>query len=150
MRSARDLALACLVLGLACGEESEHAEGGAGTVASDPGVDAGANVDGPWESLAERPCPPDSTLTWENFGGAFVLDYCTGCHGRARVAGERQGAPVQVTFDDPGSIRTLADRIWRMAGDDNVYMPPVGGPDAATRRLFGEWLACGALTRAEL
>lgn len=147
MRSAREVALVCLLL-LACGEESEHGEGDAATVASD--VDGGADLDGGWASLAERPCPPDSTLTWENFGGAFVLDYCTGCHGRARGEGERQGAPIEVIFDDPASIRMLADRIWRMAADDNTYMPPVGGPDPETRRLLGEWLACGALTRAEL
>ena len=154
MRLAREIAFVCALALVGCGDVDGRDDGAAGTGSADASIagSGGAgptNVDGPWETFDARPCPPDSALTWENFGGAFVLDYCTGCHGRARGAGERQGAPLDVTFDDPASIRALAARIWAVAADDNVFMPPVGGPDAETRRWFGEWLACGALTRGE-
>ncbi|MDD9940626.1 MAG: hypothetical protein OXU20_06145 [Myxococcales bacterium] len=109
-------------------------------------VDAG-RATGPWERLADRPCPQGSELTWENFGAQFVLAHCTGCHGRDRMGVDRKGAPAAVTFDGPPAIRGLAGRIWAVSADDNATMPPVGGPPAYERRLFGEWLACGAPTR---
>lgn len=112
-------------------------------------ADAGQD-DGPFSSLAERPCPPDNELSYESFGGPFFLDYCQGCHGTARSAAERQGAPIGVYFDELEDVRLAADGIWRMAADQNRYMPPVGGPSAEVRRQLGEWLACGAPTRDEL
>ena len=79
-----------------------------------------------------------------------MLAHCTGCHGRGREGAQRSKAPDKVTFDDPASIRMFEERIWNRAGDHNVTMPPVGGPDAADRALFGEWLACGSPMRRDL
>jgi uncharacterized membrane protein len=103
-----------------------------------------------YPSLAERPCPEDSILTAEDFGAAFMLTYCTGCHHGALPDGERAGAPVGVDFETLAKVRAHADRIWARAGDQNATMPPVGPPPADERALLGEWLACGAPSRADL
>ena len=105
---------------------------------------------GPWSSLDERPCPEDSILTYENFGGPFMLSYCTGCHHSRLPADMRQMAPIDVNFDDIDDVRAWADRIWIRSADQNASMPPVGPPDDVARMRLGEWLACGALTDAEL
>lgn len=152
--------LALLVCG--CGNHDERDTGddtgaiaesdaGAGPEAMPSSLEDAAPVDeGPWMRLADRPCPEDNQLSWESFGAAFMLEYCTGCHGRAVASGARQGAPDTVVFDDPNSIRELEERIWARAADNNATMPPVGGPDAETRRKLGQWLACGSPVRAQL
>ena len=96
-------------------------------------------------TLAERPCPEDSYVGWEDFGGPFVYTWCTGCHSADMPEGARGDAPLGVDFDDVEDVRAWADRIWARAGDQNDTMPPVGGPDEEERALLGEWLACGAL-----
>ena len=101
-------------------------------------------------TVAERPCPPHSELSYESFGAPFFSNWCQGCHGSARGAGERQGAPPQVSFDDAAAVRAQASAIWRRAADDNATMPPVGGPPPELRVQLGEWLACGAPTRDDL
>lgn len=103
-----------------------------------------------YPSLAERPCPDDSVLTAENFGAAFMLTYCTGCHHSALPDGERAGAPLGVDFESLVKVRAQAERIWARAGDQNATMPPVGPPPADERARLGEWLACGAPTRDDL
>ena len=106
--------------------------------------------DGPWDTLRERPCPTDSIVSFENFGAPFMLDHCKGCHSAALPEDMRQMAPLDVDFDDLQDIRDQAERIWARCGDQNMTMPPVGGPSDAERRLLGEWLACGVPTDAEL
>jgi hypothetical protein len=103
-----------------------------------------------WNSLEERPCPDDSFLTYENFGGPFILSYCTSCHATRLPADMRQGSPIEVNFDDVEDVRAWADRIWIRAADQNQSMPPVGPPSAEERANLGEWLACGAPTAADL
>jgi len=95
-------------------------------------------------SLDERPCPDDSTLSYENFGGPFVLSWCSGCHASALPEGDRQGAPVGSDFDSGEQIREAAPRIWSRSADHNTSMPPQAGPDDESRERLGEWLACGA------
>ena len=101
-------------------------------------------------SLAERACPPDSFVTWEDFGAPFMYTYCNGCHSSALPQGERQDAPLGVDFDTIEDVRYWADRIWARSADHNVTMPPVGGPEYDERDLLGEWLACGALSRDDM
>lgn len=103
-----------------------------------------------WNSLDERPCPDDSFLTYENFGGPFMLSYCTTCHATRLPADMRQGSPIEVNFDDVEDVRAWADRIWIRAADQNFSMPPVGPPSDEDRANLGEWLACGAPTAADL
>lgn len=95
-------------------------------------------------SLEQRACPPDSVLTFENFGGPFISSYCAGCHAKDLPEGMRQDAPLDVDFDTLDATRAWAKRIWARAGDHNVTMPPIGGPEDEEREMLGEWLACGA------
>lgn len=88
-------------------------------------------------------CPPTSTLSWDNFGGPFFLNWCTGCHSSALGPGARQNAPLGVNFDQIEGIRVHKDAIDERAVHDTL-MPPAGGPNTEQRRLLGEWLACGA------
>jgi hypothetical protein len=160
------LALAVL-LGLLPGCKDDEGEddvagdesGTTGGEASGTGSDAPGTADetgttgedmGPWTSLDERPCPDDSFLTYENFGGPFMLSYCTSCHASRLPADLRQGSPIDVNFDDIDDVRTWADRIWIRGADQNFSMPPVGPPDDEERARLGEWLACGAPTAADL
>ncbi len=106
--------------------------------------DAAPNYDGPWASLAERPCPPGNVVGYDNFGGPFMLTYCTGCHSSDLQGDLRRGAPPDVNFDTLGDIRKRAARIWTRAADGNATMPPAGSPKELERRRLGEWLACGA------
>lgn len=115
----------------------------------DEGGDEGPD-EGPWASLAERPCPEDSSLSYESFGGPFMLNWCNGCHSADLPEGMRQNAPLGVDFNTLEDIRRQADRIWARSGDQNATMPPVGGPPAEERALLGEWLACGAPANADL
>ena len=103
----------------------------------------------PYTSFAKRPCPTDSVLTWENFGQPFIANWCTACHASAVPEDNRVGAPATVNFDDLDGVREHAERIWARSGDDNNTMPPAGVPPALERAQLGEWLACGAPSRAD-
>ena len=108
------------------------------------GGGGGATEEPRWGSLVERPCPEESTLTYDNFGGPFLLTWCTSCHGSAlEGARDRQRAPAGVDFDDRSRVASFAQRIWERAADDNATMPPAGGVPPEERALLGEWLACG-------
>lgn len=151
MRSRPEL-LALLLSLASCSSEQgpetsdTDATGGTTDVAS-TGATTGAAA---YPSLGERPCPPDSALTAEDFGGPFMLTYCTGCHHASLPAGERAGAPLGVDFETLTKIRAQADRIWARSGDQNATMPPIGPAPADERAKLGEWLACGAPARADL
>jgi len=83
-------------------------------------------------------CPTGSTLTYANFGEAFIVTNCLSCHG------SRQN-PILSTQT---AIQTASAEIDRMAaaGPDatNTAMPPSGGVSTTDRLKLGEWLACGA------
>ena len=50
------------------------------------------------EQAAE--CPPDSFLTYENYGQPFLTTWCTPCHSsHLEALEERQDAPLGVNFD---------------------------------------------------
>lgn len=88
-------------------------------------------------------CPSESPLRYENFGRAFFLSWCTGCHSSELSENSRQGAPPSIHFDDLASIRAHDKRIIELAVH-NRAMPPAGGPSEEQRKLLDEWLACGA------
>ena len=95
-------------------------------------------------TINDVPCPPaGTTLTYDNFGAAFMNTSCETCHGQAD--GDRKGAPDGYDFDTLDAIRARKDRIFIRAAADNTTMPP--GPDdpsQADRDKLAEWLACGA------
>lgn len=138
--------------GTSTGSEASGSGSGSGDGTADEtgGSDDSSGDMGPWTSLDERPCPDDSFLTYESFGGPFMLTYCTSCHASRLPADMRQGSPIEVNFDDVADVREWADRIWIRAADQNFTMPPVGPPDDEERALLGEWLACGSPTDADL
>lgn len=135
MRSVRELLLVAVVVLTGCAtEESPWRPDSTGQVSH----------------LANRACPPDSTLTWGNFGAPFMLDWCTGCHADTLGPDARADAPMEIDLNRLEEVRANMDLVWAEAGDHNTTMPPAGGPTAEERALLGEWLACGALTRNEL
>lgn len=94
-------------------------------------------------------CPQDSTLTWENFGQAFMDTYCNRCHGSSVKGADRQGAPSDHNFDTRELVQEMIDHIdeTSAAGPKitNTAMP-IGAPTPTDeeRRKLGEWLACDA------
>lgn len=156
---ARLLGVAVVTLGaLACanddpdGSEEASTEGTATSPddADSTATSGGTDDMGPWNSLDERPCPDDSFLTYESFGGPFMLTYCTACHHSRLPADQRQGAPIEVNFDSLDDVRARADRIWARGADHNDTMPPVGAAPAEERTRLGQWLACGAPADADM
>lgn len=94
-------------------------------------------------------CPPESTLTYENFGRGFMESYCLRCHSRVLTGTGRRGAPVGMDFDTLERVRSYSFDIDAAAGAsvavENTQMPPdTPRPTAEERRRLGEWLACGA------
>ena len=139
----RALALA-LALAPACAGDSEDTLTEAEDTGEADGQTQPVDDEGPWASLAERPCPEGSEVDGQNFGVGFILTYCSGCHSSGVPADERQMAPAGVDFDNVDDVRAWADRIWARAADQNMTMPPVNSVPDADRIKLGEWLACGA------
>ncbi len=97
----------------------------------------------PPSTLPDDTCET-SILTYENFGEAFMLDWCRGCHSAAIPEGMRQDAPIEFNFEDVDVIRELAPVITEKATGEMPVMPPAAGPSDEERALLAEWLACGA------
>jgi uncharacterized membrane protein len=99
--------------------------------------------DPPPLEMKDYPCPPNSTLTYDNFGAAFLGANCTTCH--AADAGNRHGAPDGYRFDTLADVHAHAARIFVRAAATNTSMPPGPvDPPLAERDMLADWLACGA------
>ena len=95
------------------------------------------------DRIEDAECPPDSELTYQNFGEEFMAQNCQRCH--ASDADSRHGAPSTIHFDTLEEVRMRRTRIFLRAAAGNTSMPP--GPDDPPdeeRDLLAEWLACGA------
>ncbi len=99
----------------------------------------------------ETECPPTSTLTYENFGKAFMEDFCTNCHSSTKVGEDRNGATKDHDFDTLLGIRQVANHIDQTAAigpaSANRNMPPedeTSQPADSDRERLAEWIACGA------
>src|SRR5690606_25135617 len=95
---------------------------------------------------SEATCPPNSELTYENFGRDFFASYCLVCH---TAFSETIQPPNGRTFDTIEEIRNWPNRIDQVAAAGtartNTAMPPVDlGVTLEQRTQLGEWLACGA------
>jgi hypothetical protein len=79
-------------------------------------------------------CPPSSTLSYDNFGKAFMDNNCNSCHGDR--------------FASQQGVQDSAMEIDRAAASGpngtNTYMPKNSDVPDADRQKLGEWLACGA------
>jgi uncharacterized membrane protein len=83
--------------------------------------------------IANLTCSASTTLTYTNFGQAFIKNNCLSCH-------ENKDQPTLTTQN---AIKTHAAKIL----DQAVYtdaMPQNGGMALADRQMLGDWLACGA------
>jgi uncharacterized membrane protein len=100
---------------------------------------AACGGDGPGDSTGST-CPSDSTLTYANFGQAFVRDHCLACHAPS--------GPESPKLDTLERVRAAKSDIDRSAAAGpnavNTYMPDGSSVAEAERRKLGEWLACGA------
>jgi hypothetical protein len=83
-------------------------------------------------------CPSNSTLTYENFGRAFIGGHCGPCHAGQASPRLTSQADVQANID-------IIDRAAASGPDAaNTFMPEEGSVSDADRKKLGEWLACGA------
>ena len=113
-----------------------------------------AACSGPDPKPTGSTCPPGNTLTYENFGAAFMMSYCTRCHSSALVGSQRQGAPLFHDFDTKRGILNVGHHVdeYAAAGPAavNTLMPndDVAVPSLAERQQLGTWIACelGALS----
>lgn len=85
-------------------------------------------------------CPPEPTLSYENFGQAFFETNCTSCHGPNGPESPNLSTLEQIQANRDGIDKQAA------AGPDatNTFMPEGASVSDAERRKLGEWLACGA------
>jgi hypothetical protein len=84
------------------------------------------------------PCPDaGTTLTYANFGSAFMTTHCVECHGRVRVS-------RNIDLTSLAGVRANRVEIYSSAVATTVMpqMPP--NPSSAERSQLGEWLSCGA------
>jgi uncharacterized membrane protein len=85
-------------------------------------------------------CPENSTLTYADFGQAFVQNNCVSCHGA-----EGPESPALTTLEQ---VQANIDDIDRAAAAGpnatNTFMPEGISVSTDERRKLGEWLACGA------
>lgn len=93
-------------------------------------------------------CPQGSTLTYNNFGAAFMGQYCTRCHSSELTGAARNGAPSFHDFDTLAGIKAVSDHIDETAAagpaSTNEGMPEDGAkPTLMERQQLGEWIACG-------
>lgn len=84
-------------------------------------------------SASDVVCPTGSTLTYENFGSAFLTDNCLSCH----TSKERPVLTTQATVQANRSAMISA-------AVTSARMPAEGDLTVEERQTLGEWLACGA------
>ena len=103
------------------------------------GLFAAGCGDAPGDATGSN-CPSGSTLTYENFGQAFMQSNCLACHAKT--------GPESPKFDSVEQIRAAAGDIDKSAAAGpnavNTFMPDGSSVAEAERRKLGEWLACGA------
>jgi hypothetical protein len=78
-------------------------------------------------------CPPDSTLTYENFGQAFLADNCLECHT------SQQRPPLTTRATVQANEAAIID-----VAVTGLKMPSNASLAIEERQMLGEWIACGA------
>ena len=85
-------------------------------------------------------CDSSPSVTWENWGRAFLTTHCQGCH--ASTAPDRYGATEGVYFDTLADLRAWNERV-RVRVLEQEDMPPAGGLSDDEKFLLGVLLDCG-------
>ncbi len=127
------LLLALLSLTAACDAELD-----------DMDMDSDMDMDTASAMQALDPCSDALAPTWDNFGEAFTLNWCQGCHSAGLGDGQRSGAPEGIDFNAHTDVLEWRDRIESRAAAETPSMPPTGGPSEAELALLRQWLVCGA------
>ncbi|MBL8970688.1 MAG: hypothetical protein JNK56_08930 [Myxococcales bacterium] len=168
--------LVCAVLLTACGDDSDATSTAAstdattgapasttttepgtttaepGTTTAEPGTTTAATSD-PTTTTTDATTGAgvcgDNTLTWDNFGQAFLLSWCTGCHNSQLPTAQRAGAPCGINFDSHAGTLPFAASIKVRAVDWQMYegvtpMPPAAIVPDDELALLREWIDCGA------
>jgi uncharacterized membrane protein len=99
--------------------------------------------------LTNATCPTPQTLTFANFGEAFMKKYCLVCHSESLPAEKRTAAPLGADYDTVERIRELKtsiDRYTAIGPSAANRLMPIAGPMPTDdeRTMLGAWLACGA------
>jgi hypothetical protein len=89
-------------------------------------------------------CPAGTTLTYQNFGAAFMLEHCAMCHASTLSGADRHGAPEGVDLDSREGVAIWRGGVLSQAAGLGAKMPPAGSVTAAEKKLLTEWLQCGA------
>ena len=79
-----------------------------------------------------------ASLTYNNFGSAFISRYCLGCH--ASNSNNREGAPSNITLETIENIEEYHSIILQEIEEEE--MPPQGGVDEDIRQAAVDWLNC--------
>jgi len=89
-------------------------------------------------------CKKGTSLNYDNFGEAFLLNYCTSCHAADLAEEDRIGAPKDINFNTPELAQIWRANMLDALKDKKNPMPPT--EDLSPRDLvqFKEWLNCGA------
>jgi len=97
------------------------------------GLLLGCGTSGSSTGISTVSCPTSSTLTYANFGSAFMTQNCLSCHGSQQSPKLSTQAQVQAN-----NTRILDAAVYTNS------MPENGDIAVSERQLLGEWLACGA------
>jgi uncharacterized membrane protein len=90
-------------------------------------------------------CKQGTILDYKNFGQSFALKYCTSCHSSELPEDQRTAAPIDINFNTLEGIQIWRGRILKVAGSDGVNtMPPIDNIPTEERKMFADWLKCGA------
>ena len=94
---------------------------------------------------------PDATpidcqeLTYDNFGQAFIEDYCLECHHSNLEGFDRKDAPASIDFDTYDLVVRFAVSIKAISGT-RPNMPPsfaMAAPSSEERMQLVQWIDCG-------
>lgn len=131
---------AFLLILLACTGKPEPTDSAATDSGGDSAAHTGETAAPDTAPDTSDPCYGAPTVTYANFGRAFMTGACQACH--ASTAADRYDAPASVTFDDVDQCWDWADRILARATGDDPGMPPQGGVTEDDRQLLYWWLTC--------
>jgi uncharacterized membrane protein len=105
--------------------------------------DSPSSLDGGAQSDEGGDC---SSLSYDNFGEAFVAEYCLYCHSASLTGAARGGATPGQNFDTLADIQTHQARMRDLVARELMPYPPTASrfPTHERRTKFVHWLDCGA------